>query len=70
MRAIRFLYSDAVTGTLYLATANIAVALPFAIGIQWRNVKKVLMQKQRPGKACSYIMSEMTYWGVVLVRVV
>ena len=41
LRALEVSYSNAVRNTLYLAVASIAIALPFASGMEWKNVKKV-----------------------------
>jgi hypothetical protein len=46
LHAIQVSYSKAVTNTLYLATAAVALALPFAAGMQWKNVKRVSAQRK------------------------
>lgn len=45
LRALQAAYATAVVHTLYLALASMAVALPFAIGMEWKNVQTVSVQR-------------------------
>lgn len=38
LRALQAAYATAVVHTLYLALASMAIALPFAVGMEWKNV--------------------------------
>ena len=40
LNILRMAYSSAVTNVLYLSTAAIAIALPSALCMEWRNVRK------------------------------
>lgn len=46
-------YADAVRNTLYVALATAAGAVPFALGMQWLNVKKLGKDGVRNGAANS-----------------
>lgn len=39
LRAIQAAYSQAVTNVLYFSLAAIAVAMPFALCMEWKNMK-------------------------------
>ena len=39
LRSLRASYSQAVTDVIYFSTAALAVALPFALFMEWRNIK-------------------------------
>ena len=41
LRSIQAAYSQSLTNTLYFSTGTIAIALPFALCMEWLNVKKV-----------------------------
>lgn len=41
LRFLQQCYADGVKNTLYVALATSVVAVPFALGMQWLNVKKV-----------------------------
>lgn len=41
-RALQDAYATAIQLTMYFSLATVCVALPFALGMQWLNVKKVV----------------------------
>lgn len=41
LRAIRVAYSSAISDIILFTAGTIAIALPFALGMEWINVKKV-----------------------------
>jgi len=47
LRALRDAYSEAIQRTMYFSLATACVALPFALGMQWLNVKKVAKEKEK-----------------------
>ena len=51
-------YATAVRNTLYVALATSVVAIPFALGMQWINVKKVGSQPGDDGSNQQCAMSE------------
>ena len=46
LRSLQVAYSVAVRDTLYFSLAAISIALPFAVGMEWRNVKKVSASRE------------------------
>ncbi|PQE02873.1 efflux pump antibiotic resistance protein [Rutstroemia sp. NJR-2017a BBW] len=44
--ALRDAYADAIQDTMYYALATACVALPFACGMQWLNIKKVAEERR------------------------
>ena len=47
LRALQVSYSNAVTDTLYLALATVCLALFFACGMEWKNIKKVAKERKK-----------------------
>lgn len=47
LHALRAAYAKAVGKTLYFAVGTTAMALPFALGMEWKNVAKISMQRKR-----------------------
>ena len=47
LRALQLSYSNAVTNTLYLALATVVLALIFACGMEWKNIKKVAEERKQ-----------------------
>lgn len=45
--ALQLSYSTAVTNTLYLAIASVALALFFACGMEWKNIKHVAAEREK-----------------------
>lgn len=47
LRALQLSYSNAVTDTLYLALATVSLALFFACGMEWKNIRKVAEERKK-----------------------
>lgn len=46
LRALKYSYSKAIQNILYFSLATIAVSVPFAIGMEWKNLKTAVKEKQ------------------------
>lgn len=52
LRALQEAYAAAIQRTMYFSLATACVALPFALGMEWLNVKKIAEEKtDRVGEA-------------------
>lgn len=46
LRSLEHAYSKAIQDILYLALGAIAASLPFALGMEWKNLKTSIQKKQ------------------------
>ncbi len=51
LHALQLSYSTAVANTLYLALATVCLALIFACGMEWRNIKDVANERKQLAEA-------------------
>jgi len=51
LRALQDAYATAIQLTMYFSLATVCLALPFALGMQWLNVKKVVAKAQNAATA-------------------
>ena len=63
LRALQLSYSNAVTDTIYLALATVCLALFFACGMEWKNIKKVAEERKKAEEDQNQLGSDVRLTG-------